>query len=178
MKNIEELIGQLFIVGFKGKAPSSSFLNFLSEEKIGGVILFKDNCPSHEQIRKNIKAITSVSSYKHPFIAVDQEGGRVCRIAGAPAEIAAAKLYAELYGIERFSDDFSRSMICLESLGINLNLAPVCDIFINDKNSCLDGRCFGRTPQEVIPFVTKAVEITKKSNFLSCLKHFPGLGDA
>lgn len=178
MKKLEELIGQLFIIGFQGEIPSSSFLNFISEEKIGGVILFKDNCPSHQQVRENIKAIRSVTSNKYPFIAVDQEGGRVSRISGAPVEISAPKTYAESYGIERFADDYTRSMMYLESLGINLNLAPVCDIFVNDKNSCLDGRCFGRTAKEVIPFIKKAVEISKKSNILSCLKHFPGLGDA
>ncbi len=178
MKNIEELIGQLFIIGFKGETPSSSFLNFISEEKIGGVILFKENCLSHQQVKENIKFITDVTSNKFPFIAVDQEGGRVCRILGKPVEIAAAQTYAESYGIARFTDEYSRSMLYLESLGININLAPVCDIFVNEKNSCLKNRCFGKTAEEVIPFITKAVEISKKSNILSCLKHFPGLGEA
>ncbi len=177
MKNIENLIGQLFIIGFKGERPSSSFLNFLTEEKIGGVILFKDNCKTHQLVRKNIKQIISATSNKHPFIAVDQEGGRVCRISGAPVEIASAQAYANKYGISRFTDDYTRSMIGLESLGVNLNLAPVCDIFRNDKNSCLDSRCFGTTADEVIPFITKAVQISQKSHILSCLKHFPGLGD-
>ena len=178
MKNIKELIGQLFIVGFKGETPSSSFLNFISEEKIGGVILFKDNCSSHEKVRKNVKAISTALSKIQPFIAVDQEGGRVCRISGSPAEIAAASTYAEKLGIERFAEEYSRSMLYLESLGINLNLAPVCDIFTNKNNSCLDTRCFGTTAEEVIPFITQAVEITNKAHLLSCLKHFPGLGDA
>ncbi len=178
MKNINELIGQLFIIGFKGEAPSTSFLNFFSEEKIGGAILFKDNCMTHEQVRKNCELLTTASSDKHPFIAVDQEGGRVCRISGSPVEIAAPKTYAESYGISRFTDDYSRSMLYLESLGVNMNLAPVCDIFVNDKNSCLDGRCFGKTADEVVPFIKKAVEVSKKSHVLSCLKHFPGLGDA
>ena len=178
MKNIDELLGQLFIVGFKGEKPSSSFLDFISEEKIGGVILFKDNCPTHQAVRDNIKTIINATAYKHPFIAVDQEGGRVCRIAGASVEIASPKMYAESYGLSRFIDDYSRSMLYLESLGVNVNLAPVCDIFTNDSNSCLDGRCFGKTAEEVLPFITNAVTVSQKSNILSCLKHFPGLGDA
>ncbi len=178
MRNIEELIGQLFIIGFKGETPSSSFLNFISEEKIGGVILFKENCSSHQLVEENIKLITDATSNKFPFIAVDQEGGRVCRISGKPAEIASAQTYGESYGITRFADDYSHSMLYLESLGININLAPVCDIFVNDKNSCLASRCFGKTAEEVIPFITKAVAISQKSNILSCLKHFPGLGEA
>ena len=178
MKNIKELIGQLFIVGFKGETPPSSFLNFISEEKIGGVILFKDNCSSHQQVQLNVKAIHSAADTYQPFIAVDQEGGRVCRILGAPAEIASAMAYAEKLGIERFAEDYSRSMLYLESLGINVNLAPVADIYTNENNSCLDSRCFGRTAEEVIPFIKTAVTESNKAHILSCLKHFPGLGDA
>jgi beta-N-acetylhexosaminidase len=66
----------------------------------------------------------------------------------------------------------------MESLGINLNLAPVADICSNNKNTVLKGRCFGTTAEEASPFVRAAVEISSQSGLLSCLKHFPGLGAA
>ncbi len=178
MPDLSRRLGQLFIIGFPGAEPSTTFLNFINEENIGGVILFKDNCPTHEVTRYNIEKIRSSVRGRSAFIAIDQEGGRVCRILGAPAEFNAASEYAGKLGIERFREDYSRSAVFLESLGINLNLAPVCDLFINPRNSCLAGRCFGDDAGTVAEFVRASVEVSRRSGLLSCLKHFPGLGDS
>jgi len=177
MPDLSKRLGQLFIVGFPGAEPSTTFLNFISEENIGGVILFRDNCPTHEVTRYNIELIRNSVRGKSAFIAVDQEGGRVCRILGAPAEFHAASEYATELGIEKYREDYSRSAVFLESLGVNLNLAPVCDLFLNRENKCLEGRCFGDVPEDVAEFVRVSVEVSRRSGLLSCLKHFPGLGD-
>lgn len=176
MSDYTKEIGQLFIVGFSGPEPSPPFLRFVKERHIGGVILFEENCPSHEKIRENIGLIRSVCGESAPFVAIDQEGGRVCRLRGAPAEIRSAWEYGQDGNIERFREEYERSVLVLEALGINLNFAPVCDIFLNDDNSCCEGRCFGRTPEAIEPFVVAAVEASRAAGVLSCLKHFPGLG--
>ncbi|UCD65155.1 MAG: hypothetical protein JSW34_06930 [Candidatus Zixiibacteriota bacterium] len=178
MSDILRGIGQLFIIGFPGRKPSSSFLNFIHEENIGGVILFRANCPTHQMIQKNIQLIKDQMASTAPFIAVDQEGGRVCRVAGAPAEFASPSAYATRYGLDRFEEDYGRAALCMEALGINLVLGPVADIYLNAKNECLRDRCFGTAPEQVVPFVKKAVTVSKRYGLLSCLKHFPGLGAA
>ncbi len=178
MTEIEKNIGQLFIIGFPGEMPSSSFLDFIAEENIGGVILFGDNCPTHQLTKRNVEMIRRKMGASFPFIAVDQEGGRVSRIKKAPAEIKAAWKYGTKLGLEQFREDYTRSAVLMESLGINLNLAPVCDIFLDEKNACMNDRCFGTTPEEVVPFVSAAVKIAHRAGLLSCLKHFPGLGAA
>jgi len=178
MTKMLKKLGQLFIVGFRDRKPSSAFLNFVSEENIGGVILFKENCPTHQAIQKNIQQIRDFSPHNVPFIAVDQEGGRVCRVTGAPAEFASPWSYARQHGLDHFAEDYTRAALCLERLGINLLLAPVADIYLNEKSTCLRDRCFGRTAAEVIPFVEKAVDISNTNGLLCCLKHFPGLGAA
>lgn len=178
LRNVEKKLGQLFIVGFPNETPSRSFLNFLSEENIGGVILFGHNCGSHNAIKSSIDLIRESQKSTIPFVAVDQEGGRVCRILKAPAEFSSAWEYATVLGLDRFREDYNRSLLLLESLGINLNLAPVCDIFLNENNTCLKDRCFGSTAEQVTKFVTAAVEITHRNGMLCCMKHFPGLGAA
>jgi len=171
-------LGQLFMFGFKGKNPSDEFLDFLKEEQIGGVILFEENCPNYDTIKQNISRIKSCYRTKAPFIAVDQEGGRVSRIRGIPAEIHAASYYGSKNIVERFAEDYTHSALYMESVGISLNLAPVADIFLNSENNCLFDRCFSDDPQVVAKFVEKAVEVSRHSGLLSCLKHFPGLGAA
>ena len=177
MNTFNSQIGQLFIIGFQGRNPSKAFLNFLAEENIGGVILFADNCQSITDLKDTIRQIKHATGTK-PFIAIDQEGGRVSRIKGAPAEIHSAMEYVEKYSLEKFTDDYEKSLIYLDALGININLAPVCDIFINEKNDCLKDRCYGTSKETAIPFIVESVQLAKKQNILSCLKHFPGLGDA
>jgi len=181
MENMTELtkrLGQLFIVGFPGAEPPRPFLNVLAEEQIGGVILFEENCPTHGAAHDNIRLIREQFRGNAPFIAVDQEGGRVSRLRGAPAEFQAAAVYGRDNALDRFKEDYRRSVVFMESLGINLNLAPVCDLYTDAGNTCLDERCFGSTPPEVIPFVETAVRVARSGGLLSCLKHFPGLGSA
>jgi len=181
MKPISELtkrVGQLFIIGFPEEVPSAIFLNFIKEEGIGGVILFEENFPTHLQARENIDRIKGLLGSAPPFIAVDQEGGRVCRLRGSPAELDSAADYGRRNNVERFREEYYRSAAYMESLGINLNLAPVADIRLEKKNSCLDGRCFGESPERVAEFVKASIEVSRSAGLLSCLKHFPGMGAA
>ncbi|MFQ6007350.1 MAG: glycoside hydrolase family 3 N-terminal domain-containing protein [Candidatus Zixiibacteriota bacterium] len=178
MSGLEEKIGQLFIIGFPGENPSKAFLDFIKNRQIGGVILFEDNCPTHLQAKENIQTIRSQYETTAPFIAVDQEGGQICRLKGAPAEFRAASDYGCKNELEHFAEDYQRSALFMESLGINLNLSPVCDIFLNPANQCLKDRCFGLTAEAVAPFVKQVVLISRQFGLLSCLKHFPGLGAA
>jgi beta-N-acetylhexosaminidase len=172
--NVKKQIGQLFILGFPGEEPSDEFLDFINQNMIGGVILFKDNCPSHSKTQSNINLINEAIT--DPIIAVDQEGGRVTRVIGGDVEIAGASDYANKLGLEKFKEDYKKSVGTLKSLGFNVNLAPVSDIFLNVENECLKGRCFGSTANEVSSFVVEAVTIAKENNIGCCLKHFPGLG--
>jgi len=179
MQDTLKQIGQLFLIGFEGSRPPDDFLNFIAEEQVGGVILFEENCVTHQQVADNIEIIRS--QYRQgttPFIAVDQEGGRVCRLRQVPAEFRAAADYGANSELEHFAEDYYRAATFMESVGINLNLAPVADIQLHSANECLRDRCFGESAEAVAPFVVKAVEVSKKSGLLSCLKHFPGLGAA
>jgi len=173
-----ERIGQLFITGFEGEFPPDDFLEFYVSENIGGIILFEEQCTPNSRAEEIIRKINSVSRGRVSFFAVDQEGGRVCRLRGAPAEYLSAREYGEKGDTELFEEHFTRSAYYLNSLGINLLLAPVADLALNPQNTCLEGRTFGRSASHVIPFIEKAVKICNKVGLLSCLKHFPGLGAA
>lgn len=178
MNDIMNKLGQFFVLGFKGVTPPPTFLDFVSGERIGGVILFADNCDTHQTTREVIEKISQSMKNTSPFIAIDQEGGRICRIKGAPAEFSSAEVFGKYDNPDRFREQYSRAALFMESLGINLNLAPVADIRINPDNSCLDGRCFSDDPEKVANFVKVAVQVSSQCGLLSCLKHFPGLGAA
>jgi len=172
-----ERIGQLFIIGFDGAKPPDDFVEFMVSENIGGVILFEKSCTPHANAERLIKDINAVSP-RVPFIAVDQEGGRVCRFRGAPAEYPSPSKFKSRSDLESYAEQFSRAAYYIHSLGVNLLLGPVADLGLNDKNECLRGRTFGKNPAHVIPYIEKTIKICRRIGLLTCLKHFPGLGAA
>jgi beta-N-acetylhexosaminidase len=174
---LRKQVGQLFIMSFPGERPPAPFLSFVGEEQIGGIILFSDNCATHQMARQNIEQLKACYQSHSPFIAVDQEGGRVCRLKEAPVEFRAASAYLR-EGVERFVEEYSRAAAYMEALGINLNLAPVADLYLDQNSSCLRDRCFGSSAEQVIPFIEASVRVAQENGLLSCLKHFPGLGSA
>jgi len=170
-------IGQLFITGFKGASPSENFLRKFASENMGGIILFSEHCNPHKLAEESISKINAVSK-EIPFIAVDQEGGRVCRFGGAPAEFDSPSIFGRKNNISLYNEQLSRAAYYIRSLGVNLLLAPVADLGLEKNNKCLKDRTFGSTPARVMPFVESSVRTIHKAGLLSCLKHFPGLGAA
>lgn len=170
-------IGQLFITGFDTSEPSDEFLEFYSSENVGGVILFENNCTPHHLAEDSIKSIIDASSEIMPLIGVDQEGGRVCRFRGAPAEYKSASDYGKEKDLDLFKEQFSRAAHYIHSLGVNLLFGPVADIELANSE-CLKSRTFGKKAALVIPFIESSIKISRKAGLLTCLKHFPGLGAA
>lgn len=187
MRNMsdEEKIGQLLMVSAEdltGEKRSERientdvFLNF----PVGGIILYGQNIASENQL----KALTD-DIYTHsrsagiftPFVAVDEEGGSVIRIANklglesAPsAEIIGAGGDAHTaYNAGRMIGSY------LSSFGINLDLAPVADVLITDSPE-LDGRTYGSDPQLVSSMALEMAKGLGDEHILSCYKHFPGHG--
>src|SRR5262249_5041945 len=67
----------------------------------------------------------------------------------------------------------------LKLFGFNLNLAPVLDILLDEKNdNSLKDRTYGRSAEEVIDNARAFHEGMKISGILSCGKHFPGYSSA
>ena len=178
MREVIKQVGQLFVTGYPGEAPSEAYLKFVTDEHIGGVILFAENCPTHLAARQHIETIRNRCGESAPLVAIDQEGGRVCRLKGAPVEYRAAAEYGREKTTARFVEQYSRAAVYMEALGININLSPVADVFLDPANSCLKERCFSDSPEQVARFVESAVAVSRTAGLLSCLKHFPGLGAA
>ena len=150
--NLEEKIGQLFIVGFDGTELSQSIVGLIKQEKIGGVILFSRNFKDVPQLIRLINDVQTCSlEYQDVplFVSVDQEGGRVSRLGPPFTQFPSC---AEIGG----SNDEIQTKSYAESLanelkvcGINMNYAPVLDILTNKENKVIGDRAFGSDPDLV-----------------------------
>jgi len=170
------MVGQFFIFGFQGCFPTDDFQHLIEKENLGGVILFARNIESPKQISETISQLQANREYPL-FIMIDQEGGRVNRITQNFPVFPSNKFYGDRKDKEGIFKAYKTTAKELARLGINVNLAPVVDVFTNPKNPVVKERSFGDDPTWVAEASKVAIEAIKSENILACAKHFPGIGD-
>ena len=190
--NLEEKIGQLFLMGFRGADVSeeSVIAHEIRDCGIGGVILFdKDmvyhrpvnNIESPEQVKELVSTLQNYAEIPL-LVSIDQEGGNVNRLKpeyGFPP----TKSHFALGEIdETIATEAEGELIALtlKAHGINLNFAPVVDIAEDMETSIIGNRerSFGKTKGRVTAHAEAYIKGHQRHQVLTCCKHFPGLGSA
>ncbi len=174
---LEEKVGQLFIARY----PMSNAREEAEKYHLGGYTMYNRDfiLATPKSVRRELLSLQGAS--KVPMlIAVDEEGGEVVRISDKIAFrdepfASPAELYRE-GGIERCVADAREKSNFLLDLGINLNLAPVCDMSYSSENYIYD-RTLGRDAETTSEYVSALVAEMNACGIGSALKHFPGYGD-
>jgi len=189
---IRAKIGQMLMVGFRGLAADegSPVIRDIREGRIGGVILFDYDVPSASPVRniespRQVKKLVTALQGAAPvplFIAIDQEGGRVCRLKesfGFPPSVSEQYL-GSLDSVETTKKYADTTAETLASLGINLNFAPVVDLNTNPDNPVIGKleRSFSADPAVVIRQALVVIDALHSRGILSAIKHFPGHGSS
>ena len=174
--SIEEKIGQLFLVRYN-KNDTKYLTNFYP----GGYILFAKDFENHtkESIKEELDVLQRMNKYKL-IIGVDEEGGFVTRVSRyknfREEKFLSPKFYYEKGGYELLKEIEKEKANLLKSIGVNLNLAPVADISI-DENDFINNRAFGYDEIKTSEFIKNMVIYANENEINSCLKHFPGYGN-
>ncbi|MFM7063274.1 MAG: glycoside hydrolase family 3 N-terminal domain-containing protein [Actinomycetes bacterium] len=107
-----------------------------------------------------------------PFVAADEEGGTVQRLANALGRLPSqATLGAGT--VEAAQEAYRRHDSGMKDLGFNMTFAPVADV---GSGSGLGSRSFGSDPATVSQFVVASVEVAQQSGLVPVVKHWPGIG--
>lgn len=174
---LEEKIGQLFFVRCRKDAGETDIKTY----NLGGYILFAEDFK--EQTKTSMKEIIRgyQDSSKIPLlIGVDEEGGTVNRVSKYPAfhstPFQSPQALYQNGGFDLIKQDTLEKSELLKSMGINVNLAPVCDVSTNSENFIYK-RSFGKNADATSDYVTTVVSIMNSEQIGSTLKHFPGYGD-
>ncbi|AGK56704.1 glycoside hydrolase [Hyphomicrobium denitrificans 1NES1] len=173
-------VGDHFIVGLR---PTTSLdprdRALLRDLRPAGVILYKSNfchdLPYEAWLANHAKLISAVreeTGRERLFIAIDHEGGRVCR---TPAPITRYD-YARSWGEDAGAVGAAMGAE-LASLGVNLSFAPVLDIDSNPKNPVIGARSFDTTVEGVVAKALAFARQMEAEGVRACGKHFPGHGD-
>ncbi|MCM1303378.1 MAG: beta-N-acetylhexosaminidase [Lachnospiraceae bacterium] len=150
----------------------------LAQYPVGGLIYFKKNIQSEQQITTMLDNTELYMRYPL-FLAVDEEGGSVARLAeaGVGTKVDDAKTIGA-------SGDASNAYLAAQTIGgdlarvgFNLDFAPVADL-ANIENSAMGTRSYGADAATVADYVRMAVTGFSEQGITCCLKHFPGIGSS
>lgn len=172
----EEKVGQLFLA----HCPASGAEDTIKRLHLGGLVLFAKDFESDTPQSALEKSRSYQSAADIPlFISADEEGGTVVRISKFPQYRAEPfKAPKEIFssgGWEAVKAETAEKSRLLLSVGVNLDLAPVCDYTL-DEEKYIARRSFGVSPEACAEFIKTTVETMNSEGLASCLKHFPGYG--
>jgi beta-N-acetylhexosaminidase len=174
-----QLAGERIVVGLSGTSPSKRLRAAIRAGRVAGVVLFADNFPSRAAGRRliaRLQAIRRPAGLRSPLlIMVDQEGGQVKRVDGAP-EASAEQMGSRGAGYSRNQGRLTARN--LRDLGVNVDLAPVLDIARPGGTIAATERGFGTTARQVAATAIPFAEALQQGGVAATAKHFPGLGAA
>lgn len=169
--------GQLIISGIKGTSLLPEEVEFIKNEKLGGIILFSHNFEDPAQLAELVNSIQKIRDEYPLFISVDQEGGRILRF---------KKHFTQFPSMLEVTKHNSPKLVYevhellakeLSACGINLVFSPCCDILTNPDNKVVGDRAFGTDAESVEKYISAAIRGLQTTGILACAKHFPGHGD-
>jgi beta-N-acetylhexosaminidase len=173
-----EQLGQLLLTGLPGTELDPETARRLKKLQPGGIILFGRNIQSPKQLRKLIDDVRDLSKTE-PIVTIDQEGGRVSRLRLIGSEPPNAMQLREKGDRELIKRHGALTGEILNIFGFNLDLCPVLDYAEDDQaDNSLKGRCYGKTPQQVVEYAGVFNRAMRSKGILSCGKHFPGYSNA
>ena len=144
---------------------------------INKFIFFARHCQSRRKLLRLFHRLRCLCWPKSPWLAVDEEGGTVSRLAHLIGPIPSAMAVGQLAMPAQLRLAL-RVSLSLKRLGFTVNLAPVTDVLRRYDNSCIATRAFGYSSQNVLRGSLAVCRAAAASGMLSCCKHFPGLGRA
>jgi beta-N-acetylhexosaminidase len=186
-QTIEQMAGQMIVVGFQGDSASDASVERMRAEiaagEIGGIMYLKTNIASLGKVRAMNEAfLAAAPEGLKPFITLDQEGGEVERLTQDVGfdEIPSAARIAAADSPEKAEAIYTELARKIANLGFTVNFGPVVDLAINPNNKLIAkfGRAFGKTADVVVPYAEAFVRAHHAAGLLTALKHFPGHGSS
>lgn len=149
----------------------------LSEYPVGGLVYFSKNIKSADQLKEMLDTTRNTMIYP-VFLAVDEEGGSVSRVAGAGLadDVGDMSEIGSTCDPEKAKEAGTAIGNYLSQFGFNVDFAPVADV-VSAENAVIGNRSFGSDPNVVGTMVAAEVQGLQESGVSACLKHFPGIGD-
>ena len=178
------MAARAFITGLSGLTVSANERAFLREAKPWGLIIFKRNVSTPQQVTELTRAFRDAVGWEAPVL-VDQEGGRVQRL-GPPHWPAypAGAVYGALFDRE-VSSGLAAARLAghliaadLRVLGIDVDCLPLADVLTAGADPVIGDRAYGSEPGKVAAIAGAIAQGLLAGGVLPVVKHLPGHGRA
>jgi beta-N-acetylhexosaminidase len=178
----EQQAGQRVIYSYSGTTVPQSLLTAISSGRAAGVIFFGDNISSLVQISsvcEQLNEANESSPVGAPLLLMtDQEGGQVRRLPGGPT-MSEKQIGQSSNPVSAATSAGNEAGELLASVGMNVNLAPVLDVYrtagdFEDQY----GRSYSKDPAVCGQLGSAFIRAQQAVGVAATAKHFPGLGPA
>lgn len=189
---LEEKIAQLFFITPEAltgvdQATAAGEMTQMAYDQcpVGGLIYFEPNIVEEGQWKELSSNMLRYSMERTGFpvlIAVDEEGGSVTRFSGRGISESIPYI-TDMYSVGSSGNPgqaYETGYIIgsyLRDFNVNLDFAPVADVFLNPDNTVIGRRAFSSDPDEAAVMVENTVRGMHDAGILCTLKHFPGHGN-
>jgi beta-N-acetylhexosaminidase len=176
----EQIAGQHVVFPFAGRVPPQGLLQRIRRGEAAGVIFLGANLGTPAQVRaltRRLKAVPRPAGLDAPLLLmVDQEGGSVKRLPGAPVR-SAPQMAATGRPAVAVAEGRATAAT-LRTAGMNVDLAPVVDVVRPESALHAEGRGFGFSATSAARFGAAFTQGLKAGGVAATAKHFPGFGAA
>ena len=173
------------IISLKGIKLSIKEKKLINNYKPWGIILFKRNISSFNQVKKLVLSIKTAANDKKFPILIDEEGGTVSRLSSfIDNKIFSQKYFGDLnlinskISFQLYKIYVEALLSILKKIGININTAPVLDLLQKNTHKIIGNRSYSNNPKIVQKLGKFCVKLYKKKKIGSVIKHIPGHGRA
>jgi beta-N-acetylhexosaminidase len=174
-----------FITGVSGPELNPAEREFIRARRPWGFILFKRNIETPAQVAHLIRELRKEVERPDAPVLIDQEGGRVQRLAPPHwAAYPAGAVFGRLYDMEPASGlaaaRLSARLIAadLYELGVSVDCLPLADVPVAGADGVIGERAYGKEPTKVAKIARAVTEGLEEGGVLPVLKHIPGHGRA
>jgi beta-N-acetylhexosaminidase len=179
LPELERLAGAVLCVGFEGAAPADAPLGELAELAPGGILLFDRNLRGGQAVRDLVESVASQitqGSRATPFVAIDQEGGRVARLRRGVHEIPSMMALGATGDVDLAERVGALVSSDLSAAGVTVDFAPVLDLALEPRSDVIGTRSFGDDPERVAALGVAVMLGLERGGVVATIKHFPGHG--
>jgi len=163
------------MIGLPGPRLRDADVDLFRETRAGGLILYRRNFESPEQLRTLLRGLESALG-RRLLVATDHEGGRIVMLGGGttifPDNLAVGTAGEEAFAARQGLFEARE----LRRLGVDLNLGPVLDVLTEAYSPNIGIRSYGKDPALVARYAVARIRGMQRGGLAACPKHFPGKG--
>ena len=178
--SMEEKIAQMLIIEYDSDYVDDNLKSFLNSTPPGGFILMKENITTFDKTRQFVSDLRE-NSRVPLIISIDEEGGSVQRLKYLMDARASDIPFMYNVGLTNNYDlAYNIGKIIAEevrTIGVNVDFAPVIDIYSNPNNTVIGKRSFGSDVELVSNMAVCFTKGLEDNGVIGVYKHFPGHGD-